>query len=59
MVFFPFYEFHNRNGGAYPAAQQGTGYAVAPAPAAATYGAQRYDQAAYQAAATQGTYPSK
>lgn len=45
-------------GPAYPTAQ--TGYAVAPATTAATYGAQRtgYDQA-YQAAANQGQYASK
>lgn len=47
-------------GPAYPAQQQ-TGYAVTPAATAATYNAQRtgYDQAAYQAAATQGTYASE
>jgi len=47
-------------GAAYPATQ--AGYAVAPATAAATYGTQRaagYDPAAYQAAATQGTYAGK
>lgn len=49
-------------GAAYPAAQPG--YAVTPAATAATYGTQRaastaYDTAAYQAAATQGTYASK
>lgn len=46
-------------GAAYQATQ--TGYAVAPAATAASYGTQRapaYDQA-YQAAATQGTYASK
>lgn len=45
-------------GPGYPTAQ--TGYAVAPATTAATYGAQRtgYDQA-YQAAANQGQYASK
>lgn len=45
-------------GAAYQAGQA-AGYAVAPAPAAAGYGAQRpatgYDTT-YQAAATQGTY---
>lgn len=49
-------------GAAYPAAQPG--YAVTPAATAATYGTQRaastaYDTAAYQAAATQGTYASE
>lgn len=49
-------------GPTYPTPQQ-AGYAVAPAAAAAaaTYNAQRtgYDQATYQATATQGTYASK
>lgn len=54
-----FYYSAAATGAAYPTAQ--TGYAVAPAATAATYGAQRppgYDQA-YQAAATQGTYARK